>query len=143
MAMSQENVEIVCEALARFSAGDFERTLELIGEDALWEPSGQFVGSGDEYLGHQGIRRFWDAFTEPWKDIELKPAEVAALDTERVLTDTHFRGVGRASGIPTDMNVVQLWTVRGGKIRRFQSFATRREALEAAGLSEHEAHADS
>ncbi len=134
--MSQENVEVVCEALARFSEGDFERTLELIGEDALWEPSGQFVGSGSEYLGHRGIRSFWDDFTEPWAEIKLNPIEAVALDTERVLTHTHFRGIGRASGIPTDMDVVQLWTVTGGKIRRFQSFATRREAFEAAGLSE-------
>ena len=141
--MSQENVEIVCEALARFSERDFERTLELIGEDALWEPSGQFVGSDGGYPGHRGIRRFWDAFTEPWAEIELKPIEAVAVDTERVLTHTHFHGVGRASGIPTDMSVVQLWTVTGGKIRRFQSFATRREALEAVGLSAQDAHADS
>ena len=141
--MSQENVEIVCEALARFSEGDFESTLELIGEDALWEPSGQFVGSGGGYLGHRGIRHFWEDFTEPWEEIELKPIEAVALDADRVLTHTHFRGIGRASGIPTDMNVVQLWTVIGGKIRRFQSFATRREALEAAGLSDQDASADS
>jgi ketosteroid isomerase-like protein len=141
--MSQQNVEIVCEALARFSEGDFERTLELIGEDALWEPSGQFVGSGGECMGHRAIRRFWDAFTEPWEEIKLTPNEAVALDTERVLTHTHFRGIGRASGIPTDMNVVQLWTVTAGKIRRFQSFATRSEALEAAGLSEQDAHAGS
>jgi len=134
--MSQGNVEIVCEALARFSAGDFDRTLELIGEDAVWQPSGQFVGSGDEYVGHAGIRRFWDAFTEPWDEITLKPTEAVALDSERVLTHTHFHGIGRASGIPTEMNILQLWTVRGGKLRRFQSFATRQEALAAAGLSE-------
>jgi ketosteroid isomerase-like protein len=133
--MSQ-NVEIVCEALARFSAGDFDRTLELIGEDAVWQPSGQFVGSADEYVGHAGIRRFWDAFTEPWDEITLKPTEAVALDAERVLTHTHFHGIGRASGIPTEMNNLQLWTVRGGKLRRFQSFATRQEALAAAGLSE-------
>jgi ketosteroid isomerase-like protein len=141
--MSQENVEIVREALARFSAGEFESTLDLIGEDALWEPSGQFVGSGGGYLGHPGIRRFWDAFTEPWEEIQLKPIEAVALDSERVLTHTHFRGIGRASGVLTEMTVVQLWTVSGGKIRRFQSFTSRQEALEAAGLSEQDAHADS
>jgi ketosteroid isomerase-like protein len=56
--MSQQNVEIVSEALARFSEADFESTLELIGEDALWEPSGQFVGSGGGCIGHREIRRF-------------------------------------------------------------------------------------
>ena len=130
--MSQPHVEIVREALSRFSASDFEGTLELIDEDAVWEPSGQFVGSGGEYRGHQGIRRFWAAFTESWEQIKLIPAETVALDEERVLTDTHFRGVGRASRIPTEMHLVHLWTVRGNKITRFQSFATKQEALDAA-----------
>ena len=130
--MTQPQLEIVREALSRFSAGDFEGTLELIDEDAMWEPSGQFVGSGSEYRGHQGIRRFWADFTEPWEQIELIPGEAVALDEERVLTDTHFRGIGRASGVPTEMEVVQLWTVKGNKITRFQSFATKAEALGAA-----------
>jgi hypothetical protein len=83
-----------------------------------------------------GIRRFWAAFTEPWETIKLVPVKVEELDDELVLTDTHFQGIGRASAIPTEMHVTQLWTVRERKISRFQSFATRAEALEAAGLSE-------
>jgi ketosteroid isomerase-like protein len=126
------HIEIVREGLARFSAGDFEGTLALIDEDAVWEPSGQFVGSGEEYRGHQGIRRFWAAFTEPWEEIKLIPTEAIALDEERVLTDTLFRGIGRASGIQTETHLIHLWTVRGHKITRFQSFPTRAEALDAA-----------
>jgi uncharacterized protein len=130
--MAQAHVEIVREALSRFSAGDFEATLELIDEDAVWEPSGRFVGSDGEYRGHHGIRRFWAAFTEPWEQIELIPGAALALDEEHVLTDTHFRGIGRASGVPTEMEVAQLWTVKGNKITRFQSFATKAEALGVA-----------
>lgn len=53
-----------------------------------------------------------------------------------MLSDTSYRGIGGASGVPTEMHLTQLWTVKGGKITRFQSFATREQALEAAALSE-------
>ena len=134
--MSQENMEVVRAALARLSAGDYERSLEFVAEDAVWEPSGRFVGSSETYRGHTSIRRFWAAFTEPWDAIKLEPVEVVELGDELVLTDTLFQGIGRASAIPTEMHVIQLWTVQGCKITRFQSFANRAEALEAAGLSE-------
>jgi ketosteroid isomerase-like protein len=138
--MSHENVEVVRKALALFSVGDFEGTLEFIDEDAVWEPSGQFVGAGGEYRGHQGIRRFWEAFTEPWEEIRLDPAEVQELDANHVLTVTHFRGIGRTSGAATEMRLFHMWTLKGRKISRFQSFASRGEALEAAGMSEQDVH---
>lgn len=124
------------EALARFSAGDHEGSLELIAEDVVWEPSGRFVGSGETYRGHTGVQHFWAQFTEPWDTIKLEPVEVAELDDDLVLTDTHFQGIGRASAIPTEMHLIHLWTVRERKITRFRSFADRASALEAAGLSE-------
>ena len=133
--MPQENVEIVREAMRRFSAGDYDGSLELIAQDAIWEPSGRFVGSGETYPGHSGIQRFWADFTEPWETITLEPVEVLELG-DVVLTDTYFRGVGRASAIPTEMHVYQLWTVRERKIVRFRSFADRAQALEAAGLED-------
>ncbi len=127
-------MEIVRKGLALFSDGDLEGTLELIDEDALWEPSGRFVGWGETYRGHEAIRRFWAAWTEAWKTLTLDAVEAVALDEERVLSDTRYRGIGRASGVPTEMHLTQLWTVKGGKITRFQSFATREQALEAAGV---------
>jgi ketosteroid isomerase-like protein len=129
--MPEANVEIVRAALERFSAGDFERPLELIHEDALWAPSGRFIGSGDEYRGHAGVRRFWAEFTEPWQEITLDPVEAVELDDEHVLTNTRFQGVGRTSGVATETHLAQLWTVKGGAITRFESFATWAEALEA------------
>ena len=129
-------MEIVRESLTRFSAGDYEGTLELIADDAVWEPSGRFVGSSETYRGHTDIRRFWADFTEPWDTIRLEPVETVELSDELVLTDTLFRGIGRASAIPTEMHVFQLWNIQERKLTRFRSFANRADALEAAGLSE-------
>ena len=52
-------------------------------------------------------------------------------------------GKGRASGIEGDHRYFQLFTFRGGKIVRMESIIGKAETLEAVGLSEQDAHADS
>jgi hypothetical protein len=46
-----------------------------------------------------------------------------------------FSGRGKSSGIEVAMSMWQVWTVRSGKIVLWRTFATRLEALEAAGLA--------
>lgn len=46
------------------------------------------------------------------------------------------RGVGKGSGAPFEQVHPQLWTFREERIIRWESFAKRTDALEAAGLSE-------
>jgi ketosteroid isomerase-like protein len=47
-----------------------------------------------------------------------------------------FFGHGAASGIPLDMELAHLYTMRGGKAASAVEYTDRAEALEAAGLSE-------
>ena len=119
------------EALRRFSRRDLEATLELIDPDARWEPSGAFIGSGEQYRGHEGVKRFWSTFLEPWETISLQPTDFIELGGSHLLTLTTFRGVGRASGVETEMRLVHVWTVGDGKITRFQSFESEADALAA------------
>ena len=137
--MSQENVdrvELIRKTCATWSRGDLEATLAFIDLDVRWEPSGQFIGSGETYTGHEGVQRFWAIFREPWKSISLEPTEFTDIDEARVLTRTHFRGVGRSSGVITETELFVIWTVQGRKIKRYQSFGERHDALAAVGLTE-------
>jgi ketosteroid isomerase-like protein len=43
---------------------------------------------------------------------------------------------GQTGGVPVDALVAHVWTVRGGEVVRFETFGSREEALEAAGLRE-------
>ena len=53
------------------------------------------------------------------------------------------RGRGKQSGANVSWHVWQVGTVRDGKLVRAQGFTSRDEALEAVGLSEQDARADS
>ena len=134
--MAEDKAGLVTEICERWSRGDLEGTLALIDPDAAWEPSGRFIGSGSKvYRGHAGVQEFWDLFREPWEDISLEPVEFTEVDETRLLTRTRFRGSGRASGIVTETELFVVWTVNGGLLSRYQSYAERDQAAEAVGLS--------
>jgi hypothetical protein len=50
---------------------------------------------------------------------------------------------GAAARYPTEFAETDVFWFRDGMILRLQGFATKADALEAAGLSEQDAHADS
>jgi hypothetical protein len=58
------------------------------------------------------------------------------LDEHRVLTRSHFRARGRASGVTTEAVLFTVWTLKDGKLVRFESFTEEQAALEAAARAE-------
>ena len=72
---------------------------------------------------------------EAWEYFELAPTEY--LDAgSRVVVVMRATARGRESGVRIDRDLAHVWTFRGRRAIRHQSFASREEALEAAGLSE-------
>ena len=86
------------------------------------------------YRGYDGlaeVMRFWGAFAEFRSDIR----EARAVRDKVFITAHHF-GRGKSSGIDVDMENWQVFTLRNGRIVRYEVYADRQKALEAAGLSE-------
>ena len=134
--MSRENVELIRRTFAAWNERDDDAALQGTARDIVWQLRGVFPGFKPEYRGHEGVREFWSAFREPWETISVEPLGFTEIDAERVLVVARFRGKGKASGVVTEVEFPFLWTIRNGEAVRFQSFADRAEALEAAGLSE-------
>ncbi len=62
---------------------------------------------------------------------------------DKVVAIVRQRGKSKAGGLPVEMAFAQVWTMRDGKTSRMEAYANPAEALEAVGLSEQDAHADS
>jgi ketosteroid isomerase-like protein len=132
----RRNADLVREGTEAWNRGDYEATLELIDPAIVWRPVTAWPGIQPEYRGYAGVRRFWDAFRDPWEEITLDADEVRELDEHRVLTRSHFRGVGRASGVATEAVLYTVWTILDGKLIRFEGFTDERAALDAADRAE-------
>jgi ketosteroid isomerase-like protein len=132
----KRNVDLVREGMATWSRGELESTLKLIDPCIVWRPVTAWPGIQPEYRGHAGVRRFWDAFRDPWEELTLDADEIRELDEHRVLTRSHFRGRGRASGVTTEARLYTVWTLLNGKLIRFESFTDEEAALDAAERAE-------
>jgi uncharacterized protein len=111
--------------------------LDLFDPEIEWTFAGgaQFPGTDATYHGHDGVRRFWNTFIEPWERINIEIEEIRVTG-DRVVALVRFRATGRGSGVELDVPFVHLLTFRGDKVIRFEAFADRDAAFEAAGLQE-------
>ena len=140
--MSQENVETLRRAVDPFNRRDIPAFLDTLAPDVEWIP---IMATLEDrvYRGRDEVLRWVEALDADWEFFEIHPDQFHDLG-DRVLTFGHWRARGRVSGVTLE-NQPAAWLheVKGGKIARMQTFTDRAEALEAVGLSEQDAHADS
>jgi ketosteroid isomerase-like protein len=138
--MSQENVEIMQATFAAWSAGDMGTLSGLYDPDIImrhpegWPEPGPFVG-------REAVMRQFEQFRETW-DVNAVELISDLIDVgDRVAVRARWRGSGH--GPRWNIEMTNVVTVRKGKIITIQFFWDHAEALEAVGLSEQDAHADS
>ena len=139
--MSQENVEIVRRATEAMNRRDLAQLLELCDPDIELDLS-RNVFNADIYRGHAGIERFRGVVEDVWDDFHGVAEELVDAG-DKVVSAVTMRGKGKESGVEVNMRVFQVWTLRKLKVVRVVGgYRDRSEALEAVGLSEQDAHAD-
>jgi ketosteroid isomerase-like protein len=141
--MSQESVELIREHFANTNARRFDAALRaydpnvelLVPEDGALDPG---VYRGVDAVG-EWFGSWFRTFAPNYKMelVELLPVNDAVV----VVVD--HRGVGRRSGVEVTTRYYNVYWIRENLIVRLEIFRDRSEALEAAGLSEQDAHVDS
>jgi uncharacterized protein len=133
--MSEENVEVVRKAWEAFKRRDNEAALALYDPEIEIDLRRRVSADARVYYGLEGVQEFFRDFLASFGEWKTEVEEwIDAGD--QVIAMVRSYGRGRHSGVPVDMLEAHLWTVRDGLLLRLQVFATRAEALEAAGLSE-------
>jgi ketosteroid isomerase-like protein len=139
--MSRENVDVVRAIYSAGARGDAEAALSLYDPEVVFDVSRQpltsLIGGQRVYHGHEGLRAFFRERSEQLQDVEDSYKELIDAGEHVVVVGT-LRGRGRASGIPIERASpgAGVFTIRDGKVVRVIFFATREDALEAAGLQE-------
>jgi uncharacterized protein len=137
--MSEENTEAIREVYERFSDGDFRASADLLDPHVVMVLGPEFgpesPGAGT-YHGAEAVAAYTREYLlRPWADFKMAADEILAAG-DSVIVGVRQRGIGRASGVPTELRYFTVWSFRGGKVIRIESFRERSEALEAAGLRE-------
>ena len=91
--------------------------------------------SGRAYLGHAGIREYFEDISLAWDEWRVEVHRVAAAADGRVaiLMTMHMRG--KESGAPLSQRTGHVWTLKDGKLLRNQPFRDPDDALQEVGVS--------
>jgi ketosteroid isomerase-like protein len=131
--MSRENVELTYRAMEAVNRRDLDAFLAFM--DPAVEGVPRTTRMEGLRHGHEGVRLWWESMFEVLPDFTA--TVMAVRDGGDVtLLEVRVEGHGAGSGTPFDETVWQVARWRRGKVIWWQTFDSRAEALEAAGLSE-------
>ena len=136
--MSQENVDFMRDAFEAFAGDDPLRLAGLLSPNVEW----QAVEDPAPKRGLEGVLESLGAWYEVWQDTHIELEELIDQGTN-VVAAVKFRGRHVGSRSVVTQRFFQVWTISGGEITAFREYRARDEALEAARMSEQDAHADS
>jgi uncharacterized protein len=140
-AMSQEKVEkLVTEHYAAFNARNLDALLATCTTDV--EIDDRLRVDAGIYRGKERVRSYFEGLWDVASSAEVAPVQFRYRQ-ERVWVRARVWARGQTSGAAAEMTFAHVFTIRGGRISRIEVYADSTQALEAAGLSEQDAHADS
>lgn len=86
------------------------------------------------HCGRDTFETFLRAWLESFDDFRIEPEQILE-DEDRLIALVHQSGTGRASGIEVEARIAQVWTVKDGRVVRWQSYSSREEALAGSAQS--------
>jgi uncharacterized protein len=130
--MSQENVHIVRGVYEAFTRGDIPAVLNAFDPHIEWREADNFpYADRNPYIGPQAILEgvFIRVGTE-WKGFSVLPD--ALLDAgEQVVGLGLYSGTYKATGKQVRAQFAHIWTLEGGKVRKFQQYTDTKQFAEA------------
>ena len=131
--MSQANVEVIRAMYEHWARGDFPASFfdsevehSRIGAQTP-DMEGEFRGTGE-------LSRAMAEYLHAFSDLRIEAEEIIDLDDDRVLVLSRHTARGKLSGAPIDHELGDLFTLRAGKVVRYDSYWDRAEAMKAVRL---------
>jgi uncharacterized protein len=130
--MSQQNVEIVRKVLGAWNRREDESAVPLFHPGVVFDATRRRLNP-KTYRGTAGIESMLTDRDEVWEEFRTEDAEFIDAG-DRVVVVGRWVGTGKGSGIEIDQPSAEVVTVQDGRVVRWELYADRSAALEAAGL---------
>ena len=133
--MSQENVEILRRGLDAFNQRDKAAFVAICDSQVENVPPKEWP----ENAPIQGAEAIWDFFVEAqdaWEEGSYEFGELIDAGRDKIVANQLREMRGKASGASVAWSFWVIFTFRDGRVLRWEWFADRDEALEAARVPE-------
>ena len=133
--MSQENVEVITRLVEAFNVEGPEAAGRTFFADDVEFHDPPDAPSPRVARGREEVRSQFNSFNDAWETHRSEPREIRAAGPDRVLLVSVEHFVGR-DDIEVEAPSASVFTLRNGKVIRWETFWNEQQGLEAAGLSE-------
>jgi ketosteroid isomerase-like protein len=129
--MSQENLDTIERALASSNPGAL---LAILDENVEWDYVGAFP-EAVTYHGPAEVGEFRGGWASGFDEFGFDADETIDAN-DCVVVCLHQWDRGKETGVRVESRTWQVFTFQDGKVIRCRGYATKAEAVEAAGLVE-------
>jgi uncharacterized protein len=117
-----ENVKIVQDAYAAFGRGDIPSLLASLSDDVVWTlPGAPLIPQAGTYRGPEGVAQFFQKLAQTTEFLAFEPREFVAQG-DRVIALGSYQAKGIATGRSFAADWAMSFTIRDGKVVKFQEF---------------------
>jgi ketosteroid isomerase-like protein len=124
--MPRENIDIVGRLIDAWNQRDLEAALEEMHPQCEVRP----VEATETLRGHDGVAAAFRDWFEAFEQFTIEPEDFIAQG-DRVLVPMRQRARGKGSGLEIEERFFQLFTLRDGKIFRFEEYSEEADARKA------------
>jgi ketosteroid isomerase-like protein len=130
----RRNVEVIRAGFEAFERGDGEFVLsQMDPEIEIYSPPA--LANSGSFRGPEGYTRWLTDWLEAWDDFDVgtKHDEIEAVGDHHVLIPIHQTAVGRASGVPVELDLCFMAEIAGDRLVALHLYP---EVEEARGIAE-------
>ena len=114
------------------TSGDCEAALALCHPEIVFD---SVLGiSGHAYVGHHGIRQYFDDVASAWREWRVEVERVTEGADGRVVIVMTMHAQGKTSGASLAERTAHIWTLEDGKLWRNEPYREPEQALRDLGL---------
>jgi ketosteroid isomerase-like protein len=113
------------------TTGEFEK--DFFDDEIEWQNAPELPGAG-LHRGREAVLADLAAQGEAFEWRHAEPHRLIDAGS-KVVIFVRGSGAGKSSGAPIVFDVVHVWTIAEGRVRRIEAFLDPDAALQAAGLS--------
>jgi uncharacterized protein len=127
----QENIKLVQQGYQHFKSGNIPALLDMLSDTVEWVfPDLKGVAVTGTRRGRKEVADFYTKLAETQETLSFEPREFVAQG-DKVVVLGHYAFRVKATGRKFESDWAEVFTIKNGKIARFQEFANTAAAIDA------------
>jgi ketosteroid isomerase-like protein len=121
-------------ALSTWESEGLDGLIECFTEDIDYRAVEGAPDDRGPLHGREAVRAYVQDWLDTFDDLDTEILDLIDAGDDKVIAVNKLSGRAKLSGVETDLTYAVVYEVRDGKIARGREYASKQEALEAAGL---------